>query len=81
MAYTLKQIIDGTVGIISSNISSLQAPKEVIYNRLDICRKCPHLDDSVNKITQKPNFKCGICGCFLRSKTKLNKEKCPKGFW
>lgn len=81
MKYTLKQIIDGTVGILTSNLPNYQAQKDIIYHRLDVCRTCPHLDDSVNKITKKPNFKCGVCGCFLKAKTKLEKEKCPKGFW
>lgn len=81
MGYSLDDIIKGTVGILKSNIASYQTDPETVYSRLDLCRDCPYLKISTNKITKKTIFKCGVCGCFLKAKTKIKTEKCPKGFW
>lgn len=50
-------------------------PKEELENRLNTCSSCSH------KIFRLHIPTCGVCGCFISAKVKLNFEKCPKGFW
>jgi hypothetical protein len=41
--------------------------------RLAICKSCPEL--------HKPSFQCGICGCMMKTKTKLTGASCPLKKW
>ncbi|MFA7156780.1 MAG: DUF6171 family protein [Bacilli bacterium] len=41
---------------------------EEAKRRLDICKKCEHLNTQFNQ--------CKICGCFMEVKTKLNGFSC-----
>jgi hypothetical protein len=27
------------------------------------------------------NWTCGVCGCYLDKKAKMNTERCPEGKW
>ena len=52
------------------------ASKEERARRLEICRKCEHID--------KPNTKlerCLKCGCVLAFKSALNALHCPLSKW
>jgi hypothetical protein len=40
---------------------------------LKICAACPWLIEQ--------GYRCGICGCFLIHKVKLQTWHCPKNFW
>lgn len=37
--------------------------------RTKICSECP--------LMQPKDFKCGVCGCYLRYKISMATEKCP----
>jgi hypothetical protein len=39
--------------------------------RYNICLKCP----------EKQHDRCGLCGCFLKTKTILANSECPIGKW
>lgn len=41
--------------------------------RLDKCRVCEKFNDV--------NWTCGVCGCFLTKKAKMDTESCPDGKW
>ena len=43
--------------------------KEDYADRLDACMKCEHL--------QKKHMKCGLCGCMLQFKAKMQTADCP----
>lgn len=45
------------------------APAEVCARRLDVCYKCPHIDDSFDQ--------CTLCTCFIIAKVSLATESCP----
>lgn len=74
----LKKIADKTLSKKHHNIP------ELTEFRLNRCKACIYL---------KPeNMECGVCGCFMEVKTKMelniNPKKlrveithCPKGFW
>ena len=47
------------------------AKSETVHHRLEICRTCPH----------KKGMICGKCGCIIKAKTRLGREKCPIGKW
>ena len=49
------------------------APQEIIDNRVTICEKCEFLD--------KIAYRCAKCGCWMKSKTKLESAHCPVGKW
>ena len=41
--------------------------------RLAICESCEHL--------QRPKYRCGLCGCLMKVKVLLPKQKCPDNRW
>jgi hypothetical protein len=47
--------------------------KELVAERLSICKECPEL---IKLTTQ-----CKQCGCFMNLKTKLADATCPLGKW
>jgi hypothetical protein len=53
--------------------SQPRSDKELIEQRLEICKVCPAF---------KPRTKrCGKCGCFMELKTTLMQASCPIGKW
>lgn len=44
---------------------------ELSKKRLEICKDC---EDRVGIL-------CGVCGCYLKAKTRDEEEKCPKEKW
>lgn len=57
------------------------ASEEVISKRLSACTKCKHLitkkSDSVVYNILKTKARCGLCGCDIDKKIRLNNETCP----
>lgn len=54
----------------------LKVSKEEEKRRFEICKNC----DKINIEFKLGNYsfeRCGICGCFLKAKTKLTFENCP----
>lgn len=49
---------------------------EISYPRLQICKTCEN-----NKIQLCFGNYCDICGCILKSKTRVIDEKCPVNKW
>ena len=47
--------------------------RRVSEARMSICRDC--------KIFDKQRDVCTFCGCYMRKKTLLLEEECPKGKW
>jgi hypothetical protein len=52
-----------------------RVPREVLRDRLEICRNCPACDTSRMVCRDK------ACGCFLRTKATWRSERCPRGKW
>jgi hypothetical protein len=52
--------------------SYLLADRDIILERINICRGCEFL---------KKHTRCEKCGCFMKIKTKLTAAKCPIGKW
>jgi hypothetical protein len=50
-----------------------RSDKELIEQRLEICKVCPAFNKYLNK--------CRKCGCFMQLKTTLLQAKCPIGKW
>lgn len=65
------------VGKSVVNINSDEA-KKLSEERLAICKKCPHSKDLFSR--GWINY-CDICGCMLKTKTRLASSKCPDGRW
>jgi hypothetical protein len=40
--------------------------------RLATCMACEHLQEDLT---------CGVCGCYVKVKTKWRTEECPEGKW
>jgi len=70
-----KTIAHGIKGLTQSILHIGLVSEEIQEYRMSVCNKCKYLDNS-------GRFKrCTACRCFVSPKTKLEKEKCPKGFW
>ena len=68
----LKDILKGAIGI-SESILNINVDSELAKTRLKICAACEELNPISNR--------CRVCGCFLKHKTRLVKESCPKYKW
>lgn len=40
--------------------------------RFDMCKSCMYVTEG---------FRCSVCGCFMRYKSKIKAAVCPKGNW
>jgi hypothetical protein len=77
----IKYIFFGFYNLILQKIDLLSKEKRELYKkRLDICGRCPYLDDGF----------CDVCGCYAKAKTKVNYyldengksiDGCPKKYW
>ena len=47
--------------------------EQVQKARLSICNSCPELI--------KPRYQCKICGCMMKTKTKISGASCPLKKW
>lgn len=50
-----------------------RSDKQLIEDRLEICKACPAL--------RKTTMQCTKCGCFMKLKTTLVAASCPIGKW
>lgn len=73
------QVVRGTLGIARSLMNVRILSPDAVRQRLTICRtckqsvKCRHNDNQV--------CRCNACGCWLKHKTRLRDETCPRGNW
>jgi len=52
-------------------ITNQRADAKVKQQRLWVCQSCP----------ERQGIRCGLCGCFLKSKSMLKNSECPIGKW
>lgn len=68
-------LIKGAVGVAMSVAGLGIARDETIEQRASQCRACPH---AVPCVVQRGRLcMCGLCGCGLKHKIRLRKERCP----
>jgi hypothetical protein len=48
-------------------------PQKVYEDRIAICKSCIYYF--------KPTGNCKICLCFMKVKSRISSQSCPKGFW
>ena len=48
-------------------------PNKIYKERIDICKSCVYYF--------KPSGQCKICLCFMKVKSSISSQSCPKGFW
>ena len=48
-------------------------PQQIYEDRIAICKGCPHYSSLLGN--------CKICLCFMKVKSKISSQSCPKGFW
>jgi len=54
---------------------------DISQERMKICRTCDVGKGAGKKFNNWCNKDNGGCGCYLPAKTRVTKEKCPKGKW
>lgn len=63
-----------------SQVGFSTASEAVFAARLRACLACPHIrqaaDAALNKLL-KTRATCGLCGCDVEKKARMNSEKCP----
>jgi|688.fasta_scaffold00982_25 hypothetical protein len=69
-------MLEQTGSLISSIVKwgfagCTRVPMTVVESRLSVCDACEF----------KKEDKCGVCGCFLNTKSSWTTEKCPLGKW
>ncbi len=64
---TAKSLSRAAMDIIKNNKADL-TERERRYN---ICQQCP----------ERRHDRCGLCGCFIKTKTILLNSECPIGKW
>jgi hypothetical protein len=52
-------------------ITDNKPTREMAANRQAICKHCSH----------REGLSCGLCGCFIKLKTRLTEEECPDQKW
>ena len=78
-----KRIAHGTVGLTRSVVAATTgaglADAATIERRRSICRACEH----AVPCRRKPHrfCTCARCGCRLKHKTRLVRERCPERRW
>jgi len=48
-------------------------PKEIYEDRMSICKSCVYYSSLLGN--------CKICKCFMKVKSKISSQSCPKGYW
>ena len=64
---TAKSLSRAAMDILANNKASLSERER----RMNICRQCP----------ERNHDRCGLCGCFIKTKTILASSECPVGKW
>ena len=67
MKINLNEIFEGFKNSIFKN----EQVEKISEKRLKICFECPFRNEN----------RCGKCGCFLNTKTRSLKSKCPENKW
>ena len=57
----------------TETVDNFVASSDLQKERLDICKTCEHFFP--------PTFSCMKCGCFLKAKTVMKDQNCPKRNW
>ena len=62
--------------IVSGHLNELAGGNQELFElRYAICKVCPHIDKiAIGEV-------CGVCGCRLQAKLRVEREKCPVGEW
>lgn len=62
--------------IVSGHLKELSERNQELFElRYEICKACP------NFTTIAIGEVCGVCGCRLRAKLRIERERCPIGEW
>ncbi len=69
----------GTTGLAWSMLGVHVLSQGAVKQRLEICRGCPEAVVCQHNAHQV--CRCNACGCWLKHKTRLRRETCPKGKW
>ena len=48
-------------------------PKDIYEDRMAICKGCTYYSSVLGN--------CKICKCFMKIKSKISSQSCPKGYW
>ena len=48
-------------------------PKEIYEDRMSICKGCVYYSSILGN--------CKICTCFMKVKSRIAAQECPKGYW
>ena len=48
-------------------------PKDIYEDRMAICKSCTYYSSLLGN--------CGICKCFMKVKSSISSQSCPKGYW
>ena len=54
---------------------------ELVAYRREVCLKCEHITESKFLNFETSIAKCGMCGCFIKSKTAIRSSTCPDHRW
>ena len=63
--------MQGAIGLAKAELGIGTAPPETVAERRAACESCDRWNHG----------RCGECGCYTWSKTRLRVEKCPLGKW
>lgn len=67
---------------IKNSVFKQEHIEEIASLRMDICNKCPYIDNEGSKCYVAGTQPCcGECGCKLSFKTRSLASECPKGHW
>lgn len=80
--------IRGILGLTKDALGVGVADPHRVAERRRICAGCPELEfRGVANVSRAADpqalehHRCGACGCFIRPKTRLAAERCPRGRW
>jgi hypothetical protein len=79
----VKNILIGTINHVKSGLDIADEEIEkMAKSRMEICYNHGGKDIPCQyKMQNSGNPKCAMCGCYLKKKTRVPEEKCPKELW
>jgi len=54
-------------------VNKFFVPQQIYEDRIAICKGCVYYSSLLGN--------CKICLCFMKVKSKISSQSCPKGFW
>jgi NAD-dependent dihydropyrimidine dehydrogenase PreA subunit len=54
-------------------VNKFFVPKDIYEDRMAICKSCTYYSSLLGN--------CGICKCFMKVKSSISSQSCPKGYW